>query len=795
MNARRSVPASDRTADERVLLTDFEGGGAVPLHYADGSCGIRGVEGAAALPSTITLASTFDAELVEEYGIVLGRELRASGHNALLAPALDLARDPRSGRIGESFGEDPLLAGELGAAMTRGIQSQGVMAVAKHYVANNVEHLRTGEGPLRDRSDAVDVLIDNRALHETYLEPFRRVVQHGGVAALLGSYNRVNGEYVCESSRLLDLPRSRWGFHGAWVPDFLFAVRDVERALAAGLDLPGLGDGASGRTSEMLAALPDERVAELADHVRRATRIVDLVSPTREIDASALADERALELAERVAIDGAVLLRNDSVLPLAVGSAIALIGADAIEHRLTVGGAAAVTLSPDRLSPLSRELERAGLVVAAEASSAPHVPEPPLEQGKGARFSARVDRGAGLESVDLESAQIQGVGDETWTAELVIEFDTALVEAGPVLVTIEFAGEITVTAEGVQVASGFREASPMIAGPHYPLQVVTENSTRIEIHYRSGAAIAIPHTPVAPHLVVHARSLQPVIVEALAAAAQAPTTVLLAGRVTGEAMDADGLELPAGEGAVLEALLDAGHRVVVLTHGSGPIVMPWRSRAAGILHLGHPGERASQAIAALLSGTAEPGGRLVLTQPADAVLPIPAAAMHPDEQARLHYLDGIDVGCRAYERADARPAFPFGFGLGYAKITAGVPRLALDSEYDALESRGAPLAGAVVVPLSCGPERPGKAVVQLYARRSEGETLALVGWAVARLDAYESRELLVPVDAEALRIFDTELDDWRSPSGSIEVHAGLSRAHLLGSVMLPLDREAAADTL
>ena len=162
-----------------VTADDF-----VPFDYCDGPNGVRGHQGATAFPSTLALAASFDRELARRYGAALGREVLTAGKDAILAPALDIARVPHGGRGGENLGEDPLLAGEIGGAIGGGIQSEGVLAVAKHYVANNFEWLRTGEGSFTRRSPAIDVRVSKRTLHEIYLEPFRRALVRYGFAGL-----------------------------------------------------------------------------------------------------------------------------------------------------------------------------------------------------------------------------------------------------------------------------------------------------------------------------------------------------------------------------------------------------------------------------------------------------------------------------------------------------------------------------------------------------------------------------------------------------------------------------------
>lgn len=764
-----------RADDERVALNDLAGGGVTPFSYADGSCGIRGVDGATALPSAITLAATFDVALAEEYGAVLGEELLASGHNVLLAPALDIARDPRSGRLGENLGEDPLLAGELGGRVGRGIQSRGALAVAKHFVGNNVERLRTGEGPFVGRTDAIDSRIDERALHEVYLAPFRRALQTYGVAGLLGSYNRLNGTYACESPVLWAIPRREWGFAGVTLPDFLFAVRDAAAALEAGLDIPGLEELA-GRTAAMVAAADDALVEGIGHHVRAAADAVGLVPPAGTPDPARLGAEPALALAERVAADGAVLLRNEGVLPLTRGARVALIGAEDIRHRLVVGGAASVTLPDARIADLEDALAAEGLEVVATASGAANVPLPPLRGRDLTALSAIVADAAGERRVELEVAELRADPDQpdaAWSAEL-----TAVLPASSddLLVTAEFAGEVELLLDGTPLAAGFREASPMIAGPHYVLQTVVPASGAERVlvaRYRTGSAIAVPGTPIMPHLTVGALPLRPILEEAAAAASRADAVVVLAGRVTGEAMDADELELPAGQAEVIRAAAATGTPVVVVTHGAGPIVMPWRDEVAAVLHVGHSGERLAPALASMLAGRVEPGGRLPLTVPRGAP---PVEASVPDAHGRVFYTEGVDVGYRGYEREGIRPAYWFGHGLGYARIELADVRAEADQ---------------VVVRVRCGADRGGKAVVQLYARAADAETLRLVGFAVARLSAGEERELQVEVDVDALsRRIDGE---WVAPEWPVEVSVGFSRGDLRDRVQVAAPRGGRSD--
>jgi beta-glucosidase len=316
--------------------------------------------------------------------------------------------------------------------------------------------------------------------------------------------------------------------------------------------------------------------------------------------------------------------------------------------------------------------------------------------------------------------------------------------------------------DGTAIATGFREASPMIAGPSYVLQALVpaaDSDRTLVARYRTGSGIAVPGTPIMPHLVLGAAPLAPVVDAAVAAASAADAVVVLAGRVTGEAMDADDLSLPAGQAEVVEALIGTGVPVVVVTHGGGPIVMPWRERAAAILHLGHAGERFAPALAAILSGRHEPGGRLPLTVPGDDGVPVAPAA--PGAAGLLDYAESVDVGYRGYERRGIQPAYWFGHGLGYARIDI------VEAIADGAD---------VVARLRCGDDRGGKAVVQLYARPAEAETLRFVGFAAVRLQPGEERVVRVGVDREALarRVGGR----WAEATGPITVSIGFSRGNL-----------------
>lgn len=309
--------------------------------------GIGDSEPATCFPTASCLASSWDTALIEEVGAALGREARAGGVAVLLGPGLNIKRHPAGGRNFEYFSEDPLVSGRLAAAMVRGIQSEGVAACLKHFVANNNESYRM----------VCDVIVDERTLREIYLRGFEIAVAEDDPWALMTSYNLVNGTYVSDSERLVgEVLRSEWGFDGLVVTDW-GGTNDRVAAVRAGVDLEmpssgGAYDDAVARAVDDGDLSPDavlDRAVSVAELARRCTGEAD----RRGRDA--VDDVEHHRLARRAAAAGTVLLTNDGVLPLATDTDIAIIGRFAVDPRYQGAGSSQVV--PTRLDDARRHLE------------------------------------------------------------------------------------------------------------------------------------------------------------------------------------------------------------------------------------------------------------------------------------------------------------------------------------------------------------------------------------------------------------------------------------------------------
>lgn len=314
------VERDGETLVPSVMVTDGPHGLRKQAESAD-HLGIGNSVPATCFPTAAALGSTWDPALLHRVGEALGRETRANDVAVLLGPGVNIKRSPLCGRNFEYLSEDPLVAGELGAALVQGIQSQGVGTSLKHYAANNQEADR-----MRVSAD-----VDERTLREIYLPAFERVVKQAQPWTVMCSYNKVNDVYASQNHWLLtEVLRDEWGFEGLVVSDW-GAVRDRVAAVAAGLDLEMPSSG--GRTdAQVVAAVREGRLDE-ADVDTAVRNVLHLVSRSQPALAEPGSFDAAAHhaLAREAAAAGTVLLKNDAVdgaplLPLADGAGLAVVG-------------------------------------------------------------------------------------------------------------------------------------------------------------------------------------------------------------------------------------------------------------------------------------------------------------------------------------------------------------------------------------------------------------------------------------------------------------------------------------
>ncbi len=347
--------AIDRLSIPSMMLTDGPHG----LRKQGGKSDHLGLNmsiPATCFPTAATLACSWDPSLAHRVGAAIGHEAAAQRVGVLLGPGLNIVRNPLGGRTFEYFSEDPLVAGKMAAGMVQGIQSTGVAACPKHFAVNSQEHLRM----------SIDEIVDDRALHEIYLEGFRYAVTEGRPRVVMSSYNKVNGEFANENQTLLhDILYGEWQFPGIVVTDW-GGSHDRVRGLVAGsnLEMPST-NGVTNQEiidavhrGEVTERLVDERVDKVLDVILTAKK--NLQKPTTvDFDAQ---HQQAIDAARQ----SLVLLKNDmSLLPLAPTTRVAVIGDFAETPRYQ--GAGSSLINPTKVEDSLEALRRSSLDVLGYA--------------------------------------------------------------------------------------------------------------------------------------------------------------------------------------------------------------------------------------------------------------------------------------------------------------------------------------------------------------------------------------------------------------------------------------------
>lgn len=414
------------------------------LHMSDGP---RGVSPLADVPSTafpvgILRGATWDPDLEREVGAAIARELRAAGGDVLLAPTMNVLRHPRWGRAQETYGEDPLHVGVLATAFVEGVQSEGVLASAKHFTANSIENTRF----------EVDVTLDERALREVYLPHFRRVVRQGAVGSVMSAYNAVNGAQISANAPLLNgVLKGEWGFRGLVESDWVFGVRDTVAAANGGLDVEMPQPIFFGDDLVDAVRAGDVPEARIDDAVRRVFRAqlcfgLDADPPVRDVGRFPFDDHA--DLAREVAARGVVLLRNEGdLVPLdrAAYDDVVVVGAPASAPNLGDTGSSAV--EPPYVVSVLEGLQGAVL----DRAVVTHLPRPAFPDD-GARLAAAdaVVLVVGLQADD-EGESVLGPGDRPDLAlprgeEALYAQVRARVPAGRLVVLLVGSGPLTTAA-------------------------------------------------------------------------------------------------------------------------------------------------------------------------------------------------------------------------------------------------------------------------------------------------------------------------------------------------------------
>nr|WP_117190509.1 glycoside hydrolase family 3 C-terminal domain-containing protein [Rhizobium terrae] len=776
-----SLPAIERLNVGKLRVTDGPNG-------ARGGGGLLGGVKSACFPVGIALGATWNAELLAEIGEALAAEAKSKGAHMLLAPTVNIQRSVTNGRNFECYSEDPVLTAELACAYVRGLQSRGISATVKHFAGNESEIERA----------TMSSVIDERTLREVYLVPFERAVRKAGAMGVMTAYNRLNGTYASEHSWLIsDVLRGEWGFEGLVMSDW-FGSHSTAETVNAGLDLEMPGP-ARDRGARLVAAVEAGEVSRetVRARVRAILAVMERTGARRDRRAhqeSANDRPEHRALIRRAGAEGMVLLKNNDILPLGSGRRIAVIGPNARTAQIMGGGSS--QLNPHyRVSPwegLAFALGEDALSYAAGCGNSRFAPL--LQSALQVEYFAnRTLSGEVVHVETMDAAEAfwlgevaQGkVADDNFSARLQAEFLPE--KAGIYRIGIISAGLSRVYVDGAIVADAwngwargrtfFEEGCDEVVG-----EIALEAGKPVEIIIEFAAKDHAVLRFAAFRLGIGLPLGNDAIAEAADAAARADVAVVFVGRNgewDTEGSDLPDIGLPGRQDELVSAVARANKNTVVVLQTGGPVEMPWSGEVAGIIQAWYPGQETGNAIADVLLGKSEPGGRLPQTFPArwsDNPAYSQDPRVYPGAGGEVEYREGLFVGYRHYDRHGIVPLFPFGFGLSYTEFA--LENLLVDAaRFD--------VDGSVTVSLDVRNTgaRSGSTVVQLYVA-PEGSSVArpekeLKAFAKVGLEAGETRRLILRLDARDFAYFDVRNQTWVVTPGAYRLRVGTDSATIV----------------
>jgi beta-glucosidase len=761
---------------------------------SDGPTGVRGEtwderQPSMNFPSATAISSSWDPAIADRLGAASAAEARRKGVDVVLGPTINLHRSPLGGRHFEAFSEDPVLTAELAAAYVSAVQRNGVGATPKHYVANDSE---------TDRF-TVDVRVGDRPLREVYLLAFEKAIVESKAWLVMSAYNSINGATATENE-LLETPlNSEWDFDGVVISDWT-AVRSINSARhSQDLAMPG-PHGPWGEA--LIAAVNAGEIGESSID-RKVLRILQLaarVGALEGFDAARLQDadqEDLVAFAREASAAGTVLVKNDGILPIDPNKVqtIAVIGHNARYARTQGGGSA--TVVPEKIvTPLGGIQEVFGadkVTYSMGAVVQEGIAELPLERlqnpktGKLGLHVRFLDaHGTELFTEDRQATALVWFGGDAPTeASATVEFRTIFTpeHTGTIRLGFSTVGHGRVFVDGVLR----HEKNILPVGTDLGAAFLAPPSTSVEVETTAGAPLEVlvevdtsDRTGPLSNALSITIGIEPddsdpesLIAEAVEAAQAADVAVVVVGtnsRVESEGYDRTSLELPGWQDRLVHAIAAANPRTVVVVNSGAPVLLPWRNEVAATLIGYFGGQEFGHALADILTGTTEPGGRLPTTWPA-AQEDVPVLNVTPDAAGKLSYDEGIHIGYRAWLRRGLSPAYEFGHGLGYTDW--------------ALETATAPAAATPgdVVPLTVTVTntgaRPGKNVVQVYAEKSPSTVERPIRWLVASAPVWarpnETVTVTLDVPTRLLAYWD---NGWSYEPGPYLLRVGTSVTNL-----------------
>jgi len=798
------------TLDEKL---DFIGGyesfnirgierlGIPEIRFADGPVGVRNYGKSTAYPASITLAASWDTDIAYNTGKAIALEAKVKDVQVMLAPGMNIYRSARCGRNFEYLGEDPYLAGQMAKAYINGMQKQGVMATAKHFVANNQEFNR----------HQVSSDMDERTLHEIYLPAFKTCVQEAYVAAVMSSYNLINGVHASQNDYLLNtVLKGDWGFDGFVMSDWVSTYNGLACA-KAGLDL----EMPSGRymhpdtlrpaieSGELDIALINDKIRRILNTYKRFG-FFNNGEKTIVLDSSFVRNA-ALDAAR----GGIVLLKNDAqILPLDRSKIkkIAVIGPNG-DPAVTGGGGSSEIDPLFPVSLLDALIKKSGNGV--EVTYAPGVmkePDVPAGMFDTVNYYTYVNgqKVPGVTASFYENINMEGQVVKTKVFEhLSLEAPDMIDEKVPEFdYSVRFTTCFSPEKDGGYAIAlsgddGYRlfiddklvlenwrmqGETPRIYAAH--LQKGKEYKLKVEYFQGLGGAairlgIKAGYNPETP---------EQMLAKAVDIAKQADVVIMAVGfnnKTEAEGNDRT-YEMPYGQSDLINAIAKVNRNVVTVLYAGGNVEMSsWINQSQALLHAWYPGQEGALAIGEIIFGEISPSGKLPVSFEANEQdNPTYNSYFDTDNDLHVFYSEGIFIGYRYYDKSNVKPRFPFGYGLSYTAF-----------EYSGAETDKKVYANGEQVKIKLKIKNTGAMqgaeAVQLYVSdkvsslpRPEKE---LKAFDKVNLAVGEEKEVEFVLDKSAFSYYRPDQHQWVLEPGEFEIKLGSSSADIRQVVKITIE--------
>lgn len=775
------------------------------LRFADGPPGVLTRVPSTGLTATMGVAATFSTTDARMNGVVIARDARAHGIDVVLQPFINMDRDITFDRSYNTFGEDPLLTGDIGAAEIRGVQSQGILSQAKHYVGFD---------------GGMNVFIGPQALHEIYVAPFADAVA-ANVSSIMCSYNKINGIYACGNpDTLTKILRDQLGFQGFVTSDW--GANHATSFINAGLDLempgPILKSMTKGTPSYFAANLP---ASDTARTLRQAVHsgLVSEATITRaagrilcQMDRFGLLDGKSkhsitsidttfdAKVVEKTAEDAAVLLKNsDDALPLSKQdtSSLALIGPGA-GQTIAIGNAdeKAVGIPSREIGTYSAmKAITAGdpdvhitYAVTDDMTGTPipegflfHHGKPGLERRSKHGKVHQVD--STIDFSDSSNSALPANSTYTWSGALRIpspgKYKLYLQNLG-CYASLTLDGKVLVSNHQMVIHGDITQAGQDNVLP------TTDGLDDLHTDIYLAAGLHPVKISVKPDTSDHPTQVRLSWVTperqqknydaAIAAAKQSKAAVVFAWS-TGDPV----FHLPADQDKLIADVATVNPNTIVVLNVSQPVAMPWLPKVRSVLQMWFPGDEGGWATANLLLGKVSPAGRLPFTWPQRLSQEVandpahPERASHGAHQGKTVYSEGIFMGYRWFDSQNLTPLFPFGYGLSYAKFEYSgltVSRASgdgLDVRFE-VKNIGTTASDEVPQVYIDAPERQPKDV--------QFAIHALAAFARIHLNAGQSQDVILHVPLRSLEYWSSNTNRWMVATGPRKLHVGASSRDL-----------------